>query len=412
MDYLFPSEPLDKRLKVSLDYNHRILFYGIDNLYPQRAEQVRLRSPLLVSSTRILEDFINGDGWKLNNDIILNNRRETSRDVLNLATKDWSRYAGFALHINFDGRGRVTEIQHIPFEYCRLGFPDAFGNISTIVVSNNWEEDSEKLPPSKNRHIFTETFPMFNPLTAGSETISVPQPLGQVLYFTGIEKNKYPLATFDAIMISGETDNEIQKYEEANTRKGFHGATIFRYPGTFDSETQKQQMIQQISKMMGSDSPGVTLAQIDEDFTGVLMESIPANSNDTLFDLTLQSLINRTLYHFNIPPSLFGIAPSGGVFTQLAYQESFIVYNVITRNIRAAISRVFNKVTDLWWQEPFTLGEIKENVFEIREEENERIANRFTGPTTEQLDQTQTQIVLDNREKQNKRILTPTKDED
>ncbi len=410
--WFFPSEPLNKRLKVSLDYNHRILFYGVDNLYPQRAEQVRLRSPLLVSSTRILEDFINGDGWTLNNDIILNNRNETSRDILNLATKDLSRYNGFALHLNFNGAGGITTVQHIPFEYCRLGLPDPFGNISTIVVSNNWEEDGEKLPPSPNRHIFTETFPMFNPLTAGTETISVPQPMGQVLYFTGIEKNKYPLATFDAIMMTGQSDDGIQKYEESNIRKGFHGATIFRYPGVFDSESQKQQMVDSLLKMMGPDSPGITVAQLDEDYTGTLMETIPANSNDTLFDLTLQSLINRTLYHYNIPPALFGIAPSGGVFTQLAYQESFIVYNVITRNIRSAVTRVFNKIANLWWQEPFTLGEIRENVFEVKEEENERISNRHTGPTDEQLDQTQDQIVVENVEKQTSEILKPTKEVD
>ena len=409
--WLFPSG-IDKRLKVSLDYNHKILNYDLDNLYPQRAEQVRLRSPLLVSSTRVLEDFINGDGWKLNNDIFLNEKGETSRDLLNLAAKDYSRYAGFALHLNFDGRGRIVEIQHVPFEYCRLGLPDSLGNISTIVVSNNWEEDSEKLPPSKNRHIFTETFPMFKPSVAGAETISIPQPLGQILYFTGIEKNKYPLATFDAILLTGATDNAIQKYENSNTSRGFHGATIFRYPGTFDSDSQKQEMVDQLLKMMGPDSPGITVAQLDEDFTGTLMETIPANSNDELFDLTLQSLINRTLYHYNIPPALFGIAPSGGVFTQLAYQESFIVYNVITRNIRSAVSRVFNKLAALWWQEPFTLGEIKENTFDVREEENERIANRHTGPTDEQLNQTQDQIVQENTEKQTKKILKPTKEED
>ena len=367
MKYFFPSEPLDKRLKVSLDYNHKILFYGVDNLYPQRMEQTRLRSPLLVSATRILEDFVNGAGWELNNHIVLNHRGEDARDLLNLVAKDYSKYDGFAFHLNFDGRGRVTEIQHIPFEYCRLGLPDEFGNISTVVVSNNWEEDSEKLPPSKTRAIYSESFPIFNPLTAGEETVSIPQPMGQVLYFTGVERNKYPLATYDAIKETGSTDNAIQRYEESNTRKGFHGATIFRYPGEFESESQKAQMIAQIGNMMGPDGPGVTIAQIDEDFTGQLMEQIPAGSDDTLFTATLASILERTLYHYNIPPALFGIAPQGGVFTQLAYQESFIVYNVITRNRRDSVSRVFNKLSNLWYEQPFEFGDIRENEFEVKE---------------------------------------------
>ena len=73
---------------------------------------------------------------------------------------------------------------------------------------------------------------------------------------------------------------------------------------------------------------------------------------------------------------------------------------------------MFNKLAALWWQEPFTLGEIKENTFDVREEENERIANRHTGPTDEQLNQTQDQIVQENTEKQTKKILKPTKEED
>ena len=142
-------------------------------------------------------------------------------------------------------------------------------------------------------------------------------------------------------------------------------------------------MIAQVAKMMGPDSPGVTIAQIDEDFSGTLMEQIPAGSDDALFSLTLTSILDRTLYHYNIPPGLFGVAPTGGVFTQVAYQESFVVYNVITRNVRNAVSRVFNKLSALWHEQPFEFGRILENEFEIQEESNQRVANE--GFTNEQI---------------------------
>ena len=234
--YFFPGEPLDKRLKVSLDFNHRILFFGADNLYPQRMEQLRLRSPLLVSATRTLEDFINGSGWELNNDIIINDRGESARDLLNLAAMDYSRNNGFAIHLNFNALGEITEMQHVPWEYCRLGLPDERGLVTTIVVSNNWEEDSDKLPSGSK--INSQWYPIFNPLAAQSQTI-IPQPKGQILYFTGQERNKYPLATFDAIRDTGVTDEAIQKYESSNTSKGFHGATIMKFPGNFESDMQR-----------------------------------------------------------------------------------------------------------------------------------------------------------------------------
>jgi hypothetical protein len=383
MEYLFPSEPLDKRLKISLDYNKEIVFFGQDNIYPQRMDEVRLRSPLIKSATHILEDFINGSGWELNNDIVLNQRGETGRDILNLTAMDFSRWNGFALHLNFDGRGRITEIQHIPWEYCRLGMPDDFGNISTIAVSNNWEEDTHKLPQGYTP--YEEIFPIFNPLRAADETVFIPQPQGQILYYTGLERNKYPLATFDSIRDTAETDAAVQKYERNNTNKGFHGATIFKYPGEFTSDAQKYEIMNMVKGWLGPDGPGITVAQIDEDFTGSLMEQVPSDSDDALFSLTLDSILNRTLQHYNIPPALYGVAPTGGVFTQLAYQESFIVYNVITRNKRSAVSRVFNKLANLWHQQAFSFGRILENEFAVQEVANEKIANRLTGPTDQQL---------------------------
>ena len=407
MKYLFPSEPLDKRLKVSVDYQHKILFYGSDNLYPQRMEQVRLRSPLIKGACNILEDFINGAGWEYNNDIILNEQGQTARDILNLAARDFARSNGFALHCNLDGLGKITEVQHIPFEYVRLGMPDEFGIISTVVVSNNWEEDAYKLPNGAKP--IEDIIPIYNPLKAQADTV-IPQPKGQVMYYTGVERNKYPLATFDAIADTGATDFAIQVYEKSNVSRGFHGATIFKYPGTFESDSQKGEMVRMLTEMIGPDGPGVVVAQIDEDFTGTLMEQIPASSDDTLFQSTLDAIVNRVMYHFNIPPALFGIAPTGGVFTQLAYQESFIVYNVITRNKRDEVARIFNKMAQQWWQQSFTFGRIIENKFEVQEIENEKIANRLTGPSDEQLDGISEQLAVEKQEQKAKQILTPAQD--
>ena len=54
------------------------------------------------------------------------------------------------------------------------------------------------------------------------------------------------------------------------------------------------------------------------------------------------------------------------MFTQLAYQESFTVYNVITRNRRNSVERVFRKVTAQWAAGAFDLGRILENEFAVQ----------------------------------------------
>lgn len=377
---------ITKRLQVRLDNQFDVTMYGPDNLYPQRMNELMLRSPLLKSAVGILEDFINGSGWELNGDIVLNTKGETSTDLLNLVSEDFANYNGFALHLNFNGLGEISEIQHIPFEYCRLGQPTDEGVISDIKVSNNWEQDGEKLP--RGAYLKPKEYKLFNPLIAAEEVLNNPAAKGQVLYYTKV-KNKYPLTTYDAIRDTGETDAAIQLYEKNNTNKGFHGATVFKYPGEFNSDEQKNEMRTMLGEMMGPDGPGIVLAQTDEDFSGNLMESIPSASDDALFSLTLDSILNRCLQNYNIPPALYGVAPTGGVFTQLAYQESFIVYNVLTRNKRKEVERVFNRLTNLWHEESFLLGHIEENIFDVISPENEKIMNRLVGPTNEQLEKVQ-----------------------
>ena len=359
-----PPPANNKKLITRLDNTERIIYYGYDNYYPQQMTEVRLRSPLIKTAASILEDFINGSGWTENNELVLNDDGETSRDLLNLVAMDYSQFNGFALHLNFNALGAVTSVEHIPFEYCRLGLPDELGKVRTVVVSNNWERDPNKLPQGST--LLTKRYPIFNPLRAGSD-ILFGDGRGQVLYFTGLEKNKYPLCTFDPIIQTGESDEAVQLYERNSIKRGFHGATLLRYPGKFESKEEKDEVRQLVEMWNGENSPGVTAMQVDEDFTGELLETIDSNSNSDLFELTNLTITNRVTQFFTIPQALMGISPEGSVFSQNAYGESYVVYNSITRNRRNSVARVFKKVMDLWADGPVNLGTIQENQFGVQE---------------------------------------------
>jgi len=200
---------------------------------------------------------------------------------------------------------------------------------------------------------------------------------GQVLYYTGIEKDKYPLTSFDAIVANGESDEAMQIYERNNIKRGFHGISMFKFPGKIESEEEEMEIKKAVQAWNGEDAPGVTVFNIDEDFTGELIETIPANSDDTLFTATLVSVLERTLQNYRIPPALMGVTPSGGVFTQLAYLESFTVFNSVVRNRRDKIARIFNKLTDLWATGPFLVGRILENQFANEGEDKQVVSDKI-----------------------------------
>ena len=217
------------------------------------------------------------------------------------------------------------------------------------------------------------TYPLYNPLTAQEETIKGGN--GQVLYYTGT-KDLYPLSTFDSINNTALTDAEIQAFEKNTSTKGFLGTTLFKYPGKFESKEEQAIIERKIQALQGSDSPGILLAQIDEEFTGALIETIAPNNNDQLFSLTRQAIIDRVLQVYSIPPALMGINPAGGVFSQTSYKESFVTYGVITRNRRKIVARTFNTLGALM-DTPLTFGEIAESRIEVQGQDTDDAPNQF-----------------------------------
>ena len=356
MKYFFgkPFASQLERIKTAPDKEFEIENYGARNLYPQEQEQLRLASPLIKASSETLADFIDGNGFEFNGDEVVNEDGDHANDLLQLVAIDYSQYNGFAFWIGFNAGGTVDQFNHIPFEFVRLGIPDSEGKHHDVKVSNNWEQNPDV---DENKRIEPITYPLFNPLTAAEETFNGGN--GQVLYFTG-RNDKYPLTTFDSINDTGKSDKEIQRFEANSATKNFNGISIFRYPGQFESDTEQKELIEKIKGLTGSESAGMLLAQVDEEFTGSLIETIPPNNTDSLFALTRQAIIDRVLMVYKIPPALIGINPSGGVFTQQAYQDSFLTFNISTRTRRKTVARMFNIVGELMNLE---FGRVMENQY-------------------------------------------------
>lgn len=372
---------LQKRLPQTIGSTHKITRYDLDNLYPNRMEELMLRSPLVKSAVNVLADFINGDGFTENGDLVMTDQGLTANDLLALASLDYATFNGFSFHLGFDGLGNAVEVQSVQFPFVRYGEPDQLGKHHDVKVSNNWEGAHNKLP--QGSMIEPLVFPLFNPLTAAEETIVGGN--GQVLYFTG-KPDQYPLATFDAIADTAQSDEEVQVFELANLQNGFLSTTIFKYPGKFESDEERIAFQKQINNLKGShNANSIIVAETDEDQTNDLIETIPALNNDSLFNLTRQSIVDRVLQNYAVPPALMGVNPQGGVFTQQAYKDAFIIYNVLTKSRRRAVERVFKSFGDLMG---ISFGTIIPNQFEEEKATEEVVVETTTE--TEEIEETTT----------------------
>jgi len=357
-----------RRIYESYDYNFGIIPYDSDNLYPQRMKEVRNASPYVKSCTNVLRDFLNGEGFTSNGDVVVNEYGQTFDDILDNVCLDYSIFGGFALHFNFNGLGQITEIQNLSFEYVRLAIPNSGGIIKNVKVWDNWRQESYK----DNGKGKPATYPLFNPLTAGEQTIRGGK--GQVLYFTP-QIFCYPLATFDAVRDAAQTDEEIQIFMLKNIQNGFLSSTLFKYPGSFETEQERLNIEDKIRLMKGShNANSITLIETgSEDFNANLIELIPANNNDRLFEQTGQKVMNMIIHNFAIPPALIGVMPDTGVFTQQAIRDSYIYMNTRTKTARRIIERVFEKIAPL---AGYQLGKIKPNMFDYAG--NPEQENQFT----------------------------------
>lgn len=349
-----------KRLPQVINHTDQITDYDLDNLYPQRIKELSFRSPLTKQAINIQKDFFNGEGFEQNGDLVVNSDGWTINDILNFISDDYSLFLGFSLFFNFNGRGLITEVQFLPFEYVRFGVPDDMLKHKDVKVSVNWEEQSNKTPEGGNRNIME--FSLFNPGLAQGQTLRGGN--GQVLYFTGVP-DMYPLASLDAVADSTQADAEIQRFELNNAAHGFHGTVIFKTPGDFEDKDEEVVFNRKINNTLGSNSPGLLTVQMDfEEMGQNLFEAIPADNKDKLFETTFKHIGRRIMQNYTIPPALLGTSPEGSVFTTQDIMDSFIYYNNKTKNNRAILARVFNMWGQLWHEGPVEFGDIIEQEFE------------------------------------------------
>jgi hypothetical protein len=358
MNFITGQGHIVRRVNTKANHNYNITDYGYDNLYPQRMEELYLKSPLTKQAIQVMSEFCMGLGWLGNGDKEVNRFGETFNDMLRLVSMDLNLYSGFSLYLDFNATGKIVEIQHVPFSYVRLGSKDEKGLTSFCMISNNWEEQSNKFKTYSGLN--PERYELFNPNKAKEEALKGGK--GQVFYWTP-KRLHYPLSSFDAARDAVQTDAEIQAFGLANIQNGFLGATLFKYPGNFDSEKDRNEAKKKIEQFKGAyGANSIMIVETAEDFTGSVIEQIPANNNDKLFESTGEKTVNTILQTFGVPGPLLAVNPQGSVFTQEQIRDSYIFMNLRTENKRLMLERAFKPVADLFG---VRLGKIEEKPWEI-----------------------------------------------
>lgn len=344
-------EPYIKRLPQAIYRPWGIQAYDLDNLYPQRADEVRKRSFTLNAAINKYAEFIHGDGFQDQNlaKLILNSEQQTANDVLEYIARDKSSF-GFALHFKYNPfTFRIMEVTPIDFMYCRLGITDWEGNVCDIKYSRNWEQDPNKELYYQFRY---DSYPVFDPapetVQREIEEYGFEDYPGQILLWTP-KMGVYPLATYDPVLDNSQTQGEIGVYQLSTIQNDFGIEKIFKYPGKFESTQEKDQFKQEVNASKGA--KGAKSTMVVENPTGEelnLIESIQMQNTDKMYEFTSKDVRNAIREALSIPAAILGQLPEAGMFNQQDIIESYNYFNTVTKVHRNQISRLFEKIFKYW----------------------------------------------------------------
>lgn len=288
--------------------------YGHDNLYPQNLARIVTASQTARGCLSRYAEFVEGDGWQDEALAVakLNRRGATGDDMLAAVAQDVAKYGGYALHVNYNVFAEVVEVQHVPFEMCRLEEEDEQGYVAHVVVHPDWA--GRKTRGGKALKVDEKTvkrFDVFNPsvevVMSQIEAVGgIENYGGQILWMSMDGAMVYPTPIYDSAITEMSTDEGLSNVKNRNVRNNFlvscmlvtkKGAPRYNEEG----EREEREMIEaETLKKFQGDTNGNKILYIelenDEDEPKVV--EFPAKNYDKDFTVTDESTVERIYSSF------------------------------------------------------------------------------------------------------------------
>ena len=344
--------------------------YGDDNFYPHILNNIISASSTGSECVERYADFIEGNGFRdvSFSEYTVNRRGDTSDDIHALVCKDVAKYDGFALHVNYNIFGDIVEVQHIPFENCRLQEEDENGYVGKIAIHPDWTgrkiRDGKTIKVEKKNIDYIDVFnPRKNVIyeqiraAGGIENYK-----GQILWVSGAGNFVYPVPRADRVATEMSTDEGLANVKFRNVRCNFmpSGMIVTKKGSSVnfdeegkpipDDENEDTGFSDTIKQLQGDTNAGklleVTLNS-DEDKP----EFIDLNSKnyDKEFTVTDASVVERIYSAFGQEPwYCIRIGKLG--FSGDILEDAFEYYNSIVSRQQRLIERAFMKIFEHWFE--------------------------------------------------------------
>lgn len=352
--------PILKRIVVKEDNIKGILSYDRDNKYPQKISDIMADSGRATLCLNAYSRFLQGKGFvnESLNKLIVNRKRNTLWSLYREVIKNYAKFKGFAIHINYNAAYEIVELQNIPFEYTRLTTPDDTEYVGKIAVYDDWAREKSLRTISRIMRMDIRAIHIFNPLP---EVIQAQVEIaggwdkykGQIFWYSEEGSSKYPLCSLDSVLEDCVTDGQIKTFKYNSVTTNFLASHLLVTRGKTEGEGNTNLESEQFEKMIvqfqGAENANKIMhAEIEFDEEMPELEKFEHVNDDKLFQYTEESIHENIRKVLLIPPVIVGDLIEGKLGTSEEIYDAYALYNALTFKERDELSKLFSSFLKLW----------------------------------------------------------------
>lgn len=335
-----------------VDNRYQIVPYDIDNLYPQRIDNIIASSGAATICMRWFGKFIYGQGLGDANfyKYRVNRKKETVDTLLKKMIEYFAKYGSFSVHVNYNMLGEKVELQVVPFQYVRMeSEKDEVRFTGRFKVYSDWDLQKRRNIDSKKINVIND----YNPETVLREIDNergIANYNGQ-LYYHWQEYGSYPISPIDAEAESAAVDSEIKEFNYSNVSTGFLGAHIAEYPFKFEDESALEEEKETLQKLQGSRNAMKIMMIENENAKDApfRLHEVKSSYVDNMFLNTEKTVRERIRKMYEVPPAFLDAVP--GSLGADDIKNAYDFYNAVTLPYRQMFEEVLRELFN-GWHEP------------------------------------------------------------
>lgn len=335
--------------------NYSIQTYDLDNGYPQRIESIINASPTAKDCVKIFTKYLIGNGctdttfYKSK----INARGLTPDKLLRMIVKDYGKFYGFAIHVNYNALYRVSSVNYVAFKTTRIGMePDMNGR---IAIHPNWYNTIRlgKYVAKTDIDYIWKFNPDPDEIQRQVDHAGGWDKYNGQIYWYSDNVDDYPLSPYDEVIEPMITEIKSNTTTKNNVENNFQLKVVYIDKGKTEDEDERNERDKVIKNFIGPQGDSVLVFESTS-------TAVDGKANDVPEIITVDSKLNDALFKYSddkVRGQIYRAAGQNAIlhsdltqgrYNQNQLPESQMYYNTLITPDRLIIEEAMSEIFSIF----------------------------------------------------------------